>query len=609
MRHHHAAFYFQATLFVALSYISTTSVGYEYAFSEFNNAEFGHTFGDFQQEPGDSSLRLFDIANGAGGAGIYLGEGIDFTDFADSRVKIDFTVNASNRARWFEFELYDVNSHAAKWRFDVQQLPADVKQHGASLATLANPDFVIRNVDHPGTFDLSKVRLMQIVGDYGSAVGSFDISFDRITVETDLAYPGAPDEAWYTEAERRIEANRKANLTVVVRDAEGHVVPGAKVHVAMQRHEFGFGSAIATSWINAEGADAEQYRQKLLELFNLTTTENALKWRAWSGAYGSANWSQDNTLAALDWLADHNLPVRGHNVIWPGERWLPQPILDMVEPTLQSGEPLDAEGQQALRAAIAAHIDDVVGQTAGKVVTWDVVNEPRANHLLMDALDEGNAAMVDWFNQVKSVLAAHDSSAKLVLNEYDIVITGGATDTKSQQTFFDQLRALQQAGAAIDGLGIQGHFREGNLTGPEDLWSIFDRFAALGLGMEITEFDFGTTNRELQARYLRDFFTAAFAHESIDNIVQWGFWAGAHFQPEAALFSKEWSIRPHGQAYVDLVFDQWWTDEQTSTNDQGEITVRGFKGQYKVTAEANGREVTAEVNLSEGGNTVELTLD
>lgn len=609
MRCHATDYRHLAATFVALCGTCSWSAAYEHSFLALNDSQFGYTFGGFEQQSSSGAVRLHGGANAAGGAGIYLGEEADFTGFADSKVRVDFTVNAPNQARWFEFELLDVNSHAAKWRFEVQETPTGTPQQRVSLATLATPDSVTLSPDSPGTFDLSKVRLMQIVGGYAPATGAFDMTFACIAVETELAYPGAPDENWYAEANRRIDAHRKADLSVVVRDATGRVVPGATVHVAMQRHEYGFGTAIATFWINSDSSDGETYRQKLVDLFNLTTTENALKWKPWAGSDDSPRWSREETLAALDWLADHHLPVRGHNVIWPGEEWLPQTILEIAGPTLESGQPLDAAGQEALRSAISDHIEDVVSKTADKVVTWDVVNEPRANRLLMDALPEGDAAMVDWFNLVKRVLTDNGASAKLYLNEYNIVTTHGATDTAAQQTFFEQLQALKDGGAAIDGLGIQGHFRENTLTGPEKLWEIFDRYAALGLDIEITEFDFGTTNRELQAAYFRDFFTAAFAHKSIDSIVQWGFWSGAHFQPDAALFNSDWTLRPHGEAYVDLVFDQWWTDEEVATDAEGKANVRGFKGDYRVTAAVAGHAAVAESTLSDGGATVELTLD
>ena len=42
---------------------------------------------------------------------------------------------------------------------------------------------------------------------------------------------------------------------------------------------------------------------------------------------------------------------------------------------------------------------------------------------------------------------------------------------------------------------------QGDLTGPEAIWTILDRFHQLGLDMQITEFDFGTTDEQLASRF------------------------------------------------------------------------------------------------------------
>lgn len=87
-----------------------------------------------------------------------------------------------------------------------------------------------------------------------------------------------------------------------------------------------------------------------------------------------------------------------------------------------------------------------------------------------------------------------------------------------------------------------------------------------------------------------------------------GFWAGRHWRPDAALWRKDWSIKPAGEAYRELVFRQWWTDEKLTTDDRGDAKVRGFLGGYRVIAEHDGREATHELTLTAEGTQVTLTL-
>ena len=100
-----------------------------------------------------------------------------------------------------------------------------------------------------------------------------------------------------------------------------------------------------------------------------------------------------------------------------------------------------------------------------------------------------------WFQQAH----AADPHAKLYVNDYDIIESGGDTNSANQQLYYNQLKSLKDAGAPIGGIGFQGHFNQGNITGPEQLWTIWDHFAQLGLNMQVTEFDFNSTDEALQA--------------------------------------------------------------------------------------------------------------
>ena len=378
-------------------------------------------------------------------------------------------------------------------------------------------------------------------------------------------------------------------MTVV--DSAGNAVPDASVSVAMQRHEFGFGSAVQAYRVRDNNPAYDTYKQKTSELFNLATLENNLKWPPWEGEWGT-NWTQQGAQDAVAWLAGEGIDVRGHTLVWPGYNELPQSVK-----TILDGAPLNATEQQQLRDAIASHIADVAGTFAGQLSVWDVVNEERANHDVMDNLSEGDAAMVTWFQQAQ---AADPASARYI-NDYGILSSGGDVNSWAQQAYLNTIQYLVDSGAPIDGIGFQSHFREAELTGPEQLWQILDRFQQFGLDMQITEFDFETTNEQLQADYTRDFLTAMFAHEGVDDVVFWGFWEDAHWRPDAALFNSDWSIKPNGQAYLDLVFGEWWTDEDLQTDVAGQGTVRGFKGDYSVEVSALGLSETVEGTLSDDG--------
>ncbi|HUS93330.1 MAG TPA: endo-1,4-beta-xylanase, partial [Phycisphaerae bacterium] len=151
-------------------------------------------------------------------------------------------------------------------------------------------------------------------------------------------------------------------------------------------------------------------------------------------------------------------------------------------------------------------------------------------------------------------------------------------------------------------IGLQSHFR--SPTPPETVWKLLDRFAKFNLPMSITEFDFPGDDEELQARYTRDFMTAVFAHPGVDGFVMWGFWEGRHWRPDCAMFRRDWSIKPNGQAYKDLVFKQWWTDADGQTAADGAYKVRGFLGDYEVTVSSYSLRKTEAAKLDKPGSTL-----
>ena len=569
----------------------------ELTIANFNNQPMNWTWGDFQWSSGPTQTRIYDPVDSSGGAGRGLGN-LNLSSLADSRWVVDFTKNAGNGSNNFTLTLADTSDRRGTWTFNTSGVATGTPTSLVSTTTLGSPT----GGTNQANLDLSNISFFQIDGEYSNP-NPFDFSFDNLKLSNQVSapppYPGyEPDAPWRAEAAARIDAIRKADLSVQVTDAVGNPLSGATVDVAMRQHEFGFGSAVTANRLRDNNPAYATYKDKVQQLFNIATIENNLKWPPWDGEWGNG-FTQSGAVAAVDWLRTNDIRVRGHNIIWPGYSNLPASVKQILD-----GAPLDANEQAALRAAINNHIDDIAGEFNGKLSAWDVINEPWDNHDVMDNLAEGNAAMVDWLERVR----ANDPAAVLYVNDYNILSTGGATNTAKQQFYYDTLAYLQNQGAPLGGIGFQGHFNESSLTGPEQIWEILDRYEALGLDMQITEFDFGTTDEQLQAAYTRDFLTAVFAHEGIDDFIMWGFWENAHWRPDAAMFRSDWSIKPNGEAYLDLVFNQWWTDESLTSDAQGLAALRGFKGEYDITVTLDGKTVVVPVTLSDGGLQLQIAL-
>ena len=403
---------------------------------------------------------------------------------------------------------------------------------------------------------------------------------------TPITYPGQePDAPWRKAAAERIEKHRKGDLTVRVVDKDGKPVAGAKVHVQMQRHAYGFGTYLENQVMLGSGPDTDKLREWTLKLFNRCTTQ--ITWADW----GWANPEIRKThLAAAKWAFDNKLATRGHCIIYPTWQNLPAAI-----------KPL-AQDPPALQKRLLEQVAEVTEATRQFNFTeYDVTNELRQLKEIPGLL--GRDAVAEWFK----VAREHAPNSRMAINENTILTRGGVTQAE-QDNYAEWIQYLIDQGQGPDVIGMQGHFGEA-VTGPETVVRILDRFAKFGKAIQITEFTVDTRDQEGQARYLRDFLTAVFSHPSTDAFTMWGFWEGKMWSPLAAMIRKDWTLKPNGQAWMDLVLKEWWTDATAATGPDGSCTTRGFLGEYRITVTVGGKEKSTLVKLTRPAVTTVLALD
>ncbi len=404
---------------------------------------------------------------------------------------------------------------------------------------------------------------------------------------TKLGYGGSePNAAWRKAAEARIEKVRKGDLTVTVKDAAGKPVRGAQVAVRMKKHAFLWGTAVSGASISSgrmTPENLERYRQEIVKNFNFSVMENENKWPQWANV---AN--RPATIKVIDWLRDSGVQVRGHNLVWPS--W--------NNTNVKAAQ--DAKGDPAaLAKVILDHIDETTKELKGRLVDWDVINETFTNHDFMDIL--GRHAMVDWFKAAR----AGDPSAKLYINDFNII---EGYDTAHQDDYAATIKYLIDQGAPVDGIGLQSHF-PARVTPIDELIKRVERFAAFGKELEVTEFDIDSSDEATQADYTRDFMTVMFSQPQMKAFVMWGFWEGAHWRPRGAMLRRDWSPKPNGEVYRDLVFKRWWTNTDGKTGSQGTFATRGFLGDYEIEVKAGGKTKTVKATLPKEGAKVDCVLD
>jgi len=230
----------------------------------------------------------------------------------------------------------------------------------------------------------------------------------------------------------------------------------------------------------------EPLRKILLKEFSVIEAENVMKFGPIHPRPGSGDDAFD--FRGSDELADfakrNRMRFRGHVLIWHNQN----------PPWLGSGSPTP----EAMRETMNNHIDKVVGRYRGRVYAWDVVNEAFQ--------DDGTIRSSVWYDRPgigyagqgtayieHALRQAHqaDPKAKLYYNDY-----GAETLGKKADAIYAMAKDFKARKVPLHGIGFQAHLimamhNEGALN---SIKRNFERFAKLGLDIEITELDIRLPN-------------------------------------------------------------------------------------------------------------------
>ena len=416
-----------------------------------------------------------------------------------------------------------------------------------------------------------------------------------------LLSPAAPAAAdWRADADARIAEHRMSDLTVRVRDARGNAVQGASVHVAMQDHAFGWGTVVSADRWTDPGTDP-RYRENILRYFNRATIENGLKWSRWEN-----NSFRPRTIQTVEDLFAAGLDVRGHTTVWQ-----------------DSGTPSDVKNSNSLSyidTRVRNHIADITGYdyANGVLDEWDVINENYPQHNLVDKFVaassnpahnfENHPVLKSWLDQANTHYDGGPAT-KTYINDYHILTYDTSWSAAHRNSYYRTAQALLAQGADLDAVGFQSHINNGSSAkiAPDEQFRRMELFADLGLELAVTEFDMygGSWSEAEQADYLEQFVRVAFSHPAMQHFTMWGYWDGSHWQGSAPLFRENWTLKPSGERWLELVYDEWWTDTSGTTDTDGDLTVAGFHGDYRVSVEFEGRSYALDAELLADG---ELTF-
>lgn len=249
-------------------------------------------------------------------------------------------------------------------------------------------------------------------------------------------------------------------------------------------------------------------RSLIATQFDSLTAENEMKWQATEPRPGEFSFAAGDELVAF--AAEHNLRIRGHTLVWHFQ------LAPWVK-DLSAG---------ALREAMQRHVRTLVGHWRGRIAQWDVVNEALVDgggdQLRDSPFLKLGASYID-----EAFRAAHEADPEALLFYNDYEIEGGSAKSDAA---FRLCARLKAAGVPIHGIGMQMHVDPRHWPAPDEIQRNAERFARLGLYVELTELDVpvgqirGTWDEKLQRQrtIAHDIVAACLKVDRCTGITLWG---------------------------------------------------------------------------------------
>ena len=194
--------------------------------------------------------------------------------------------------------------------------------------------------------------------------------------------------------------------------------------------------------MNALGADAV-YAALVREQCRIVVAENAMKWGALRPSAAGFNFDQADALVAF--AEANRMKIRGHNLAWHqnNPKWL--------EATAT---------KENARELLVTHIETVAGRYAGRMHSWDVVNEAiRVEDGRADGLRNSMWLRLvgeEYIELAFKTAREADPQALLTYNEYGIEEETRAGEQK-REAAIEMLRRMVARRVPVDAVGVQSH--------------------------------------------------------------------------------------------------------------------------------------------------------
>lgn len=220
------------------------------------------------------------------------------------------------------------------------------------------------------------------------------------------------------------------------------------------------------------------------------------------------------------WAGAHRMQFRGAALVW-GEH----------APAWFAALEDKADATRALQD----HIDRVCRHFAGKVQSWDVVNEAiKLEHGRPDGLRRTvflDRIGPEYLDIAFRAARAADPRATLVYNDFDLEL-GVSWEADRRRVLLELLDGFKKRGVPIDAVGIQSHLKTDTFAKFDDkvFAAFLQQLADRGLRVILSELDVSDRSAPadiarrdaLVASIYRRYLDVALANRAVSVVVSWG---------------------------------------------------------------------------------------
>lgn len=405
---------------------------------------------------------------------------------------------------------------------------------------------------------------------------------------------------WRKRADEGIEKYRKGDMTVILKD-----FPNKKVKIKQISHEFKYGANIFMLDELETKEKNERYKKYFAETFNMATLP--FYWDATEPKKSKTRYNKDSEKLyrrppidlCIEFCEENNIEPREHALAY--EHFFPKWL-----------ESLTAE---EVKEALESRYREISERYKDKIHTIEVTNEhywPKGNTASYKEPD-----FISWcFKKAREYFPKN----QLVINEY----TNACWIKRPDSDYFSLIGSALKDNAEIDAVGMQFHMLfksedEYNETrpfySPENLFKQMDLYSEFKRPLQITEvtipaYSENSEDELIQAKLIENLYKIWFSHKNVEQIMYWNLVDGyAAFAPQGDMTAGEnyyhggllrfdMTIKPAYYAIKNLFEKEWHTEETLETDENGQISFRGFYGNYEIILDNKVYKASFSKNLS-----------